>query len=91
MYSRKQFLDFAFDEAMDIDPIAGVEDQEVAIARLTTAMRAYSDREGCNFTDEEIRSTIIAGLETIHKADKDFVVQTKIGSMSNVGVEQIKN
>ena len=78
MFSRKQFLDFAFEEAINIDPVAGVEDQEIAMERLATAMRAYSDREGCNFTDEEIHSTILAGLETIHKADKDFVVQTKI-------------
>ena len=41
-------------------------------------MKAYAERENVEFTDDEIRATIVAGLETIREAGKDFSYQNKM-------------
>ena len=45
---------------------------------LATSMRAFAEREKVDFTEDEIKATIIAGLETMKEVGKDFTYQTKI-------------
>lgn len=40
-------------------------------------MRTYAKREGFEFTDEEIHSTIVAGIETLNKSGEDFTLKLK--------------
>lgn len=77
MYSRKQILDFAFQEAINQCHVNGM-DRELQEHVLETSMKAYAEREGFEFTEEEIHSTIVAGIETLNKSGKDFTLQTKM-------------
>lgn len=45
---------------------------------LATSMRAFAEREKVDFTEDEIKATIIAGLETMKEVGKDFTYQTKM-------------
>lgn len=74
MYSKKNFLDFAFEEAIKNVNIAGIEDS-ILMDTLITGMHAYADKVGQTFTEEEMRATIVAGLETLRKAGHDFSFQ----------------
>lgn len=77
MYSRKQILDFAFQEAITQCHVNGM-DKELQEQVIETSMKAYAEREGFEFTEDEIHSTIIAGIETLKKSGKDFSFQTKM-------------
>ncbi len=77
MYSKKQILDFAFQEALNNCHLNGM-DKELMEDVLATSMRAYAEREGFEFTEEEIHSTIVASIETLNKAGEDFTLQTKM-------------
>ena len=77
MYSRKQILDFAFQEALNNGHLNGM-DKDLMEDVLATSMRAYAEREGFEFTEEEIHSTIVASIETLNKAGEDFTLQTKM-------------
>lgn len=77
MYSRKQILDFAFQEAVSQCHLNGMS-KEIAEEVMATAMKAYAEREGFEFTEDEIHSTIVAGIETLNKAGEDFTLQTKM-------------
>ncbi len=71
MITQKDFLKFAFEEAItEVNPNA--VDKDVAKATIATSMKAYADREGCKFTDAEIAETIAAGLAELEKAKEDF-------------------
>lgn len=71
MITQKDFLRFAFEEAVnEVNPSA--IDRSAAEATVETGMRAYAEREGCKFTDEEIAETIAAGLDELEKAKEDF-------------------
>ena len=51
MITQKDFLKFAFEEAInEVNPNS--VDKDVAKATIATGMKAYADREGCTFTDE---------------------------------------
>jgi len=71
MFSKKQLLDFAFEEAMNTCNF-GELSKETAIEVLATAMNAYAAREGVPFTAEEVEATIIAGLETMEGNTSEF-------------------
>ena len=71
MITQKDFLKFAFEEAInEVNPNS--VDKDVAKATIATVMKAYADREGCKFTDEEIAETIEAGLKELDKANEDY-------------------
>ncbi len=71
MIAQKDFLKFAFEEAInEVNPNA--VEKDVAKATIATGMKAYADREGCTFTDAEIAETIDAGLAELEKAKEDF-------------------
>ncbi len=38
----------------------------------------FAEREKVDFTDDEIKATIIAGLNTMKEVGKDFTYQTKM-------------
>ena len=74
MYSRKQILDLAFEDAVErcrkIDAMQGMGMQDIQVLDEQTMadfMRAYADREGFYFTEAEIHSTIVADVETLNK------------------------
>lgn len=71
MFSKKQLLDFAFQEALTSCNL-GDATRETAIEVLATAMKGYSVRENVPFTDEEIMATIIAGIETMKEGTSKF-------------------
>ena len=71
MFSKKQLLDFAFQEALSSCNL-GDATRETAIEVLATAMKGYSVRENVPFTDEEIMATIIAGIETMKEGSSKF-------------------
>ena len=71
MITQKDFLKFAFEEAInEVNPNS--VDKDVAKATIATGMKAYADREGCEFTDEELAVTIEAGLKELDKANVDY-------------------
>ena len=71
MYSKKQLLDFAFQEALISCRTTGMSD-ELLKEVLTTAMNGYATREGVPFTAEEVEATIVAGLETMRKDNSEL-------------------
>lgn len=71
MYNKKQLLDFAFEEALATCNLGDL-DRENTIEILTTAMNGYAAREGVPFTAEEVRATIIAGLDTMTEGSSRF-------------------
>ena len=76
MYSRKQILDFTFQEAINHYHFKSIK-KEIEEQVLEAGMRTYAKREGFEFTDEEIHSTIVAGIETLNKSGEDFTLKLK--------------
>ena len=69
--TQNDFLRFAFEEAVtDLNPNSLQAD--VAKETLKVGMKAYAEREGCKFTDEEIEKTIENGLAELNEAKADF-------------------
>ena len=65
--TQNDFLRFAFEEAVnDLNPNSLQAD--VAKETLKVGMKAYAEREGCKFTDEEIEKTIENGLAELNEA-----------------------
>mgnify|MGYP007029433900 CR=1 FL=1 len=55
--TQNDFLRFAFEEAVnDLNPNSLQAD--VAKETLKVGMKAYAEREGCKFTDEEIENIV---------------------------------
>ncbi|MFR2967034.1 MAG: hypothetical protein ACLTK0_11960 [Anaerovoracaceae bacterium] len=76
MYSRKQILDLAFEDAVErcrkIDAMQGMGMQDIQVLDEQTMadfMRAYAER-GIYFTEAEIHSTIVADVEALLNAVK---------------------
>ena len=67
MITQKDFLRFAFEEAINEVNPNSIE-RDVVKPIIKTGMQAYADREGCKFTDEEIAETIEAGLAELDAA-----------------------
>ena len=76
MANKKQILDFAFNEAVNTLNPNSMIDEKLLFAALETAMNGYAAREGYEFTPEEVKATIVAGLETLKKSGVDFKFQT---------------
>ena len=69
--TQNDFLRFAFEEAVnDLNPNS--LEPDVARETLEVGMKAYAEREGCKFTDEEIAKTINDGLAELTKAKTDY-------------------
>ncbi len=69
--TQNDFLRFAFEEAVnDLNPNS--LEPDVARETLEVGMKAYAEREGCKFTDEEIAKTINDGLAELAKAKTDY-------------------
>ena len=71
-------LDKAFRDAVTEINVNSIDGEDILEDVLATSMKAYAERENVEFTDDEIRATIVAGLETIRKAGKDFSYQNKM-------------
>ncbi len=76
--SKKEMLDKAFRDAVTEINVNSIDGEDILEDVLATSMKAYAERENVEFTDDEIRATIVAGLETIRKAGKDFSYQNKM-------------
>lgn len=71
MITQKDFLQFAFEEAItSVNPNS--VDKDTAKAVIKTGMMAYADREGCKFTAEEVAETIEAGLAELENTKEDY-------------------
>ena len=75
---RKDLLDKAFAEATSGININSINDINVLIEVLATSMRAFAVREKVDFTDSEIKATIIVSLEPILALSKDLVYPSDI-------------
>ena len=75
MTNKKQILDYAFNEAISTVNLNSVT-KEVAEDAIATAMFGYAEREGYEFTKEEVHATIVAGMETLATSREDFTIQT---------------
>ena len=75
---RKDLLDKAFAEATGGININSINDINILIEVLATSMRAFAEREKVNFTDSEIRATIIVELEPILALSNNFVYPSDI-------------
>ena len=58
--------------------VNAMETDNITEEVLATSMRAFAEREKVDFTEDEIKATIIAGLETMKEVGKDFTYQTKM-------------
>ena len=76
--SKKELLDKAFNEAVTEVNVNAMETDNITEEVLATSMRAFAEREKVDFTEDEIKATIIAGLETMKAVGKDFTYQTKM-------------
>jgi hypothetical protein len=76
--NKKELLDKAFNEAIVEVNVNSMEGIGIMEEIITTSMNAFATREKVEFKPEEIRATIIAGLETIKQAGDDFTLQTRI-------------
>ena len=76
--SKKELLDKAFNEAVTEVNVNAMETDNITEEVLATSMRAFAEREKVDFTEDEIKATIIAGLETMKDVGKDFTYQTKM-------------
>lgn len=72
---KKELLDKAFTEAVTEVNVNMTSDKGVAFEAIETFMKAFAEREKADFIDDEIKATIVAGLETFdeiaHKDDVD--------------------
>ena len=71
--SKKEMLDKAFRDAVTEINVNSIDDEDILEDVLATSMKAYAERENVEF-----RATIVAGLETIREAGKDFSYQNKM-------------
>ena len=78
MITKKDFLDYAFESAITAMNFNALQATEGGITEdvIATGMIAYAKSQGLTFTDEEIHASIVAGVETLNKAGKDFKIQT---------------
>ena len=70
MANKKELLDNAFNEAISTVPYNGM-DPQTAAETIKVAMENFHD-----FTDDEIKATIIAGFDSLKEVGQDFKIQT---------------
>ena len=61
--SKTDFLKAAFREATVGVVVNSVDDKSTLFNMLSNSMKAFAEREGWDFSEEEIKDTIIAELE----------------------------
>ena len=61
---KKELLDKAFTEAVTEVNVNMMSDKEVAFEAIETFMKAFAEREKADFSDDEIKATIVAGGAT---------------------------
>lgn len=76
--SKKELLDKAFNEAVTEVNVNAMEGEGIIEDIIATSMKAFAEREKVEFTDDEIKATVVAGLETMKEVGKDFTYQTKM-------------
>lgn len=65
--SKKELLDKAFRDAVTEVNVNMMSDKDVAYDVIEASMKAFAEREKVDFTDDEIKATIVAGLEAFEK------------------------
>lgn len=70
--TRKDLLDKAFLEATRGIIINSIDDNDVLINALTSSIKLFAQKEGIDFTDSEIRATIIVNLDPLLKLSSDL-------------------
>ncbi len=76
--NKKELLDKAFNEAVTEFNVNAADGKDIIEEIVETSMKAFAEREKVDFTDDEIKATIIAGLNTMKEVGKDFTYQTKM-------------
>lgn len=76
--NKKELLDKAFNEAVTEVNVNAMEGESIIEDIIATSMKAFAEREKVEFTEDEIKATIVAGLETMKEVGKDFTYQTKM-------------
>ncbi len=71
MFTQKDFLEFAFQEAVGNVNIASLKETEI-IDVIKTGMKSYAAKNNQTFTMEEIEKKIAEGLKEMNIAGKDF-------------------
>ncbi len=71
MFIKNDFLKFAFEEAINSVNVNSLR-EDVVQDTIATGMKAYAQREGMEFSKEEIEETIAKGLSALNKAGDDF-------------------
>ena len=75
MANKKELLDNAFNEAISTGPYNGM-DPQTAAETIKVAMENIAKRDFHDFTDDEIKATIIAGFDSLKEVGQDFKIQT---------------
>ena len=75
MANKKELLDNAFNEAISTVPYNGM-DPQTAAEMIKVAMENIAKRDFHDFTDDEIKATIIAGFDSLKEVGQDFKIQT---------------
>ena len=75
MANKKELLDNAFNEAISTVPYNGM-DPQTAAEMIKVAMKNIAKRDYHDFTDDEIKATIIAGFDSLQEVGQDFKFQT---------------
>lgn len=72
MANKKELLDNAFNEAISTVPYNGM-DPQTAAETIKVAMQNIAKRDYHDFTDDEIKATIIAGLTLSRKSVRTLI------------------
>lgn len=75
MANKKELLDNAFNEAISTVPYNGM-DPQTAAEMIKVAMKNIGERDYHDFTEDEIKATIVAGFESLKEVGQDFKIQT---------------
>ncbi len=75
---RKDLLDKAFLEATTGININSIDDYNVLIEVLSNSMKSFAKREHIDFTDSEIRATIIVGIEPMLKLSNEIFYPSSV-------------
>lgn len=75
---RKDLLDKAFNEATLGINVNSIDDNNILMRALSNSMRAFSDREHADFTDNEIKATILVELEPMLKLSRELFYPSEI-------------
>lgn len=71
MFSKKDFLRFAFEEATTVINVNSVGSTELEPV-LMTRMKDYARRKGLDFSEKEIGEALRKGIEMLKHAETDF-------------------